>query len=395
MFFTNKVAHNPRLLFWGRTLVEAKTLSAVIVMFYLHRDVHLDQVFYLSIVWSLTSLATEVPSGYLADRIGRKHTILLGVLLLFVSQFLTFFAHGFWQFALSFIFLSSSFSCFSGTEEALLYESLKEMGQEREMNRQNGKLLSARSLPDIFLPAIGAFVAKDLLESQFQILIAANMAMTIIAFLIFCKLTEPQHTQEIKEQEAGIFVQSIKTIRCEPWLLKVALNKLLVFIAVFIAWRMTQPLLTHHGFGAEMLGIFYVIFQGLEFCASWFAGWIEHHVKAAYLVTTSTLMIMALITLAMISPYSWIVFFSFAIGLPLYGLRDPVFSRAVNKRIQSKNRATTLSNLNVIKGVLDIPFLLLAGWLSTFSLLYPLVLSVCLCLVALIAFPIRSRELES
>ena len=395
MFFTNKITHNPRLLFWGRALVEAKTLSAVIVMFYLHRDVRLDQVFYLSIVWSLTSLVTEVPSGYLADRIGRKRTILLGVLLLFISQFLTLFAHGFWQFVLSFIFLSSSFSCFSGTEEALLYESLKEMGQEREMNTRNGKLLSARSLPDIFLPAIGAFVAKDLLESQFQILIVANIGMTIIAFLIFLQLTEPPHVQDVKKQEVGIFVQSIGTIRREPWLLKVALNKLLVFIAVFIAWRMSQPLLTHYGFGAEMLGIFYVIFQGLEFCASWFAGWIERRVNAAHLVTASTMAIMTSITLAMISQYPWIVFFSFAIGLPLYGLRDPVFSRAVNKRIQSTSRATTLSNLNVIKGVLDIPFLLLAGWLSTFSLIYPLVLSVCLCSIALIVFPIRSCELES
>ncbi|HBK33742.1 TPA: hypothetical protein DEP34_03460 [Candidatus Uhrbacteria bacterium] len=395
MFFTNKVTHNPRLLFWGRVLVEAKTLSAVIVMFYLHRDVNLNQVFYLSIVWSLTSLATEVPSGYLADHIGRKRTILLGVILLFVSQFLMFFAHGFWQFVLSFIFLSSSFSCFSGTEEALLYESLKEMGQEREMNTRNGKLLSARSLPDIFLPVIGAFVAKDLLESQFQILMTANMMMTIIAFLIFCSLTEPQHIQEVKKQETGIFAQSIKTICGEPWLLKVAFNKLLVFIAVFIAWRMTQPLLSQYGFGVEMLGIFYVIFQGLEFCASWFAGWIECRVKTAHLITTSTMAIMTLLTLAMISPHPWIVFFSFAIGLPLYGLRDPVFSRAVNKRIQSKSRATTLSNLNVIKGVLDIPFLFLAGWLSTFSLLYPLVLSVCLCFIALIFFPIRSRELES
>lgn len=394
MFFTNNVTKNPRLLFWGRVLVEAKTLSAVIVMFYLHRGVSLNQVFYLSIVWSLTALVTEVPSGYLADCIGRKRTILLGVVLLCIAQIITFFAYGFWQFVVSFIFLSSSFSCFSGTEEALLYESLKETGQENEMNTKNGKLLSARSLPDIFIPAIGAFVASDLLESQFQFLILFNILTTISAFVVLSRLTEPRHLSAIVKQELGIFAQSIQTIRSEPWLLNVALNKFFVFSAVFIAWRISQPLLTQYGFGAEMLGVFYIIFQGLEFCTRWFAGWIEQKVEAARLITLSTWMIIVMLTVILFVTSPWIVFLCLAIGLPCYGLRDPVFAHAVNKRIESKSRATTLSNLNLVKGFLDIPFLLLAGWLSTTSLTSPLILAICLCVSALLIFPIRSRELE-
>ena len=101
MNLKQQIALNPRLLFWGRALVETKTLSAVIVLFYLHRGLGLDEVFYLSIVWSLTSLVTEVPSGYLTDHIGRKRTLLLGVLLLIVSQVLTFFSYGFYPFVLS------------------------------------------------------------------------------------------------------------------------------------------------------------------------------------------------------------------------------------------------------------------------------------------------------
>ncbi len=154
------IAKNPRLLFWGRALVEAKTLSAIIVLFYLHRGLELDEIFYLSIVWSITALIAEVPTGYLADLIGRKRTLLLGVLLLLASQVLTLFAYGFWPFVLVFVLVSASFSCFSGTEEAMLFESLEEMGNGHEMNARNGKQLATRSLPDIFLPAIGAFIAS-------------------------------------------------------------------------------------------------------------------------------------------------------------------------------------------------------------------------------------------
>ncbi len=119
MNIKTKVARNPCLLFWGRVFVATKILSAIAVLFYAHRGVGLDSVYYLSIVWSITSLVTEVPSGYLADRIGRKRTLLLGVILLFISHLMTLFAYGFWEFSVSIIFLSASFSCFSGTEETL------------------------------------------------------------------------------------------------------------------------------------------------------------------------------------------------------------------------------------------------------------------------------------
>ena len=394
MNLKQQIALNPRLLFWGRALVETKTLSAVIVLFYLHRGLGLDEVFYLSIVWSLTSLVTEVPSGYLTDHIGRKRTLLLGVLLLIVSQVLTFFSYGFYPFVLSFVFMSASFSCFSGTEEALLYESLVETGKEDEMNRRNGKQLSARSLPDIFLPAIGAFIASGLLESQFQLLIALNIVASVFAFFLLSRLTEPRRNQYVAERELGVFAQSIQTIRNDPWLLKVALNKLLVFIASFILWRMSQPFLVQHGFGVEALGAFYVLFQGLQFGVGWFAGQIERLVGTARIIALSAWMTIIGVVVAIITTHPLVAFASLAIAISADALREPLFAHAVNNRIHSRSRATTLSNLNMMKGILDIPILLLAGWLSNGSLNHPLLLAVALCIIAVIVFPIRSRELQ-
>lgn len=388
-----RVAKNPRLLFWGRALVETKTLSAVVVLFYLHRGLALDEIFFLSIVWSLTALAVEVPSGYLADAIGRKRTLLLGVLLLIASQGVTFFAHGFWPFALTFALMSASFSCFSGTEEAMLFESLEQTGHRREMNARNGRQLAARSLPDILIPMIGAFIAHDLTEGQFQLLIGLNMVIAFCALVVLGRLTEPVRVKSVAEREIGIFTQSIKTIRQQPWLLKVAFNKLLVFIAVFVTWRTSQPLLSGLGFGAEALGVFYVLFQSIEFACGWFAGVLERVVGTVRIIFFTPVLMVVLLTLAIISDEPWIVFISLALSLAMNNLRDAMFSHAVNARIHSASRATTLSNLNVIKGVLDIPVLLLAGLLAKGSVESPLYLAIGLCLIVLLVFPIRRREL--
>ncbi|HLD17536.1 MAG TPA: MFS transporter [Patescibacteria group bacterium] len=390
-----RIARNPRLLFLGRALVETKTLSAVLVLFYLHRGLELGEIFFLSIVWSLTSLATEVPSGYLADLIGRKRTLLLGVFLLFCSQVVTLFAWGFWPFVGVFILMSASFSCFSGTEEAMLFESLEESGKSHEMNARNGKLLSARSFPDILVPAIGAFIARDLAEDQFRFLILLNTVAAFAAFAILACLVEPTRTQSVVEKECGIFVQSIRTITTQPWLLKVACNKILVFVAVFVTWRVTQPFLTAHGFSIEALGVFYVVFQGLDFVGGWFAGKIERSLGTVRTITLIPVVMIGTLVIAVFSGYPIVVFVALAFSLSMNSLRDAMFSHAINCRIASRSRATTLSNLNVIKGILDIPVLLLAGWLSILSLDFPLALAAVLCLVVLVFLPIRKTELIS
>lgn len=389
-----RIANNFRLLFWGRALIEVKLLAALVVLFYQHRGLGLDEIFYLSIVWSIVSLLTEVPSGYLADRLGRKTTLLIGVLLLIVAQTLNLFAFGFWWFVFSYVFSSASFSCFSGTEEALLYESLKYLGKEKEMNGRNGKQFASRALPSIFLPAIGAVIAHGLLEWQFQLLIGFNIITALLALLILSKLTEPPHVRHVGQQEMGIFTQSLQTIRTEPWLLKVALNKLLVFIAVFLVWRISQPLLVELGFSPVTLGVFYIVTQSLSFVGGWFARHIDERFGTTRVLFITPLLMAVLIGWTMVSDHGWSVFFALAIILALNDYREPLFAFAVNQRIQSGSRATTLSNLNMIKAFLDIPLLLLAGWLSTFSLIYPLFLAAGLCTFTLFALPIRPRELN-
>lgn len=389
------VKQNPRLLFWGRAFVGAKFLSAIMVLFYMHRGLTLNEVFMMSIVWSITSLLLEVPSGYLADRIGRKRTILLGTALLLLAYGVKFVAQGFWPFAAVFFLMSASFSCYSGTMEALLYESLVEMGRDKEMNAQNGKQLSARALAAIFLPAIGAFIAHDLTEPQFQVIIILNMLFIVAGALVFSRLIEPKRIQSVSDQEISVFRESIKTIRRDPWLLKVALNKLIFFIAIFISWRVSQPFLEQFGFGAEALGIFYVFFQGLEFLASWFTGAIEKKVGTARIIALTPIITSVALLVVIWSSQPWVVFICFGIAIASNALREPVFAHAVNQRIASRSRATTLSNMNVIKGLLDIPVLLLAGWLSSQSLEYTLMLAIALSVLVLIALPIRKSELQA
>lgn len=367
-------------------------LSAVVTLFYLHRDVDLAHIFYLSIVWSIATLLFEVPSGYLADRFGRKQTLLFGTFCLALSWIAMFFAHGFPAFVIIFALMSASSSCFSGTEEAFLFDSLKELGEENHMTSHNGRLHSAQHLFNIFIPAIGAWIAKDLVESQFLILITVNFFTTTGAFFVLCFLTEPIHEKNVAAQEKGIFRESVETILHRPFLLRVAINKLLIFIASFITWRACQPFLSERGVSVFWLGIFYFIMGGSIFLLQQHIGRIEKYIQATAILFWSVVVIIVALIGTLLSTAPWVLFSLLIIAIVSSNVREPVFGHIVNTYIRSRSRATTLSNLNIFKAVFDIPILFLCGYLTRLHIEYIFLLAIGLCVCALFFFPIRQRD---
>jgi len=71
----------------------------------------------------------ELPSGALADMIGRKKTVMLGRLILFLGYIFLFFRHDFWGLLIWTIMNQTDSAFTSGANSALLYDSLKENGK--------------------------------------------------------------------------------------------------------------------------------------------------------------------------------------------------------------------------------------------------------------------------
>lgn len=382
---------NPRWLSLAKVCAELKAINGVASLFYLHRGVAFDQIFYLSIVWSITTLLFEVPSGYLADRFGRKRTLLLGTFITAFSYLVAFFADSFLAFCVQFALMSFGFSCFSGTEEALLYDTLKETKEEHKMTSYFAKLNAARQVMKIFIPSLGALIAKDLLESQFRILVLIDIAGSVLAWFMLSRLEEPRHVKHVAEQEQGIFKESLQTIRREPILFRIALNKTLVFVASFLIWRVYQPYFLEHGISAVWFALLYVLFKSTETVTLFCLDRLEKRFSADRLAFWSLCGAMvSLVAMVVLPDYKPALFLATWLGLYFSSIREPMFSHAMNKRIESRSRATTLSNLYVVKALLDIPILLLSGWLVLQDIRYVLVLAMGLCLAAFIVFPLKT-----
>ena len=112
-----------------------RMVDAVWVIFLLERGFSLAQVGIAEGVYHITSMVFEVPSGMAADIFGRKRTLLLsGMVGICSTVFMTLEGwRGFVYCGMAFSALSLNLA--SGTEEALIYDSLLEVGCETRFKK--------------------------------------------------------------------------------------------------------------------------------------------------------------------------------------------------------------------------------------------------------------------
>ncbi len=69
---------------------------SVAVPFFLGKGLSMQEVFALQAWFALIVVATEVPSGCVADLLGRKHTLVVGAVCCGLGHSCLLFAKGFW-----------------------------------------------------------------------------------------------------------------------------------------------------------------------------------------------------------------------------------------------------------------------------------------------------------
>lgn len=377
-------------MFWLQGLLNIKVINVVSTLFFLHRGITLGQIFYISIIWGAVSFLFEIPSSYLADKWGRKKTILLGVSLALAHWILLFFAYDFVAFSISFIFASLSYACFTGTDDALIYDTNRELGNEGKSLQRFTKYYSARNFFKIFAPLIGAIVAKDLMEWQFVLVLIIDLFAVSSAFFFALRLIEPHHYIDVEKQEAGVFIDAWKLIRSDWQLVRAILSRTLIFIAMFIIWRFHQEFFIQIGIPVIILGIIWSIYHigifvfNQYLAKAFYTKSVEKYINMFN--TTLTLFLLLFIILLFVYPQRYILLVLLFAFLFVEQLRWPVYSEYYNKRIFSFNRATTLSLSNFIKGLLDIPIIFIAALLVGINMNYVFILSLILCILVVLFF---------
>jgi MFS family permease len=106
---------------------------AILVPFFNSRSLSMQQVFQLQAIFSFGVLVLEIPSGYVSDLLGRKNTLICACAFHGAGFAMFPYCDSFFLFIIAEILLAFAVSLFSGTDVALLYDTLEAMGHKSDI----------------------------------------------------------------------------------------------------------------------------------------------------------------------------------------------------------------------------------------------------------------------
>jgi MFS family permease len=146
-----------------RLLYTARFYYPVFTILFLDYGLSLEQFAILNLVWALTIVLAEVPSGALADIVGRKKLVVFAAAMMVLEMALIVFAPIGSSNLLFFLFLGNricsglSEAAASGADEALAYDSLKALGREGDWSKLLEKTTMVVSIGFFTTMILGAF----------------------------------------------------------------------------------------------------------------------------------------------------------------------------------------------------------------------------------------------
>lgn len=155
---------NIRLFIAFRVLFNARFYYPVFTILFLDYGLTLEQFAILNTVWAITIVLTEVPSGALADLLGRKRLLVLTSVLMIIELSviclvpITNSTLVFWAFLINRVLSGLAEAMASGADEAIAYDSLLAEGNKEDWPQVLSVQMRLKSLAGIISMSLGALL---------------------------------------------------------------------------------------------------------------------------------------------------------------------------------------------------------------------------------------------
>ena len=318
------------------------------------------QIFTLDAIYMLMFILFEIPSGALADLIGRKKTLLAGLAVLIIAAFATGNAQNFTHLFLSFFLWAIGYSLISGSSEALIYDSLN---NEKRFHQVSGRALSF-SVAGL---ALAGVVGPLLFSTDFRLPYFAStlpFAAALLAMLFYREAASPNGKSRFTMRKHVLQItKGTRTAIGNRFVLWSTGVLALVFAVSYTFTSLYQPYLIQVGFSVTQ---FAYILPLMFICEALGGAWSEQissrlGERLAFwtniLLLGASLLIMGLLASKFVVPLLLVY------GL-IQGVLRPLISTYANRHIETTHRATVISVQMMMSTVVAAMLLFVFGFLT-------------------------------
>lgn len=312
----------------------------IIVLFFQEHGLSLTEVMIIQAIYSFSVAIFEIPSGYIADLFGRKYTIVLSTIFSFLGYLVFSFFGGFYAFAAASTLVGIGGSLISGSDSALLYDTLIETGDKKTYTKIEGRNYAIGNFSEATAGILGGYLAV----SSIYLPIYVQTGILFLSIPTALTLVEPtMHEKNKIERSYKAILGVVKFAMVENaklrWL--IIYSSAMGVATLSMAW-FAQPFFNEVKIPLAYFGI---LWAGLNLSAG-LASFNSHKFDKD---ENNTKMLLYL-ALAMATSFLFLGFnislFGIIFILFIYLLRGiitPILRNAINENTSSNKRATVLS----------------------------------------------------
>ena len=349
---------------------EALFFIPILVPFLKDFGFSMNQILLAEAAYSLTLVFLEVPSGYFADRYGRKTSIIIGSIFNVIGFTLYATFQNFWQFVLANIVIGIGIAFVSGADSALLYESLEQIKQTKLFKKAQGTNFAFGRLSSIVSTLLGGWLVTVSPRLPFYLTIVPIGLILLISLTL--KETKIHH--EIHE-----VWPHFKEIVKDSLVINKKLRNFLFFTSVTgfftLGFFLNQDYMSFIGLPLVYFGL---VVAAMSFSSGFFA-------KYATQIEARAGKGLSLMAMPILTAFAWLgmaIFTDFWI-LPLllvssamWGFSTPIFADFIYDIVSKDRRATVMSIMSLMRRLAFALFAPIAGYFAdVFSIREALLLS--------------------
>ena len=328
----------------------------IFVLYLKTKGITITQVMLLQAVYCIMVFTLEIPTGAIADQVGRKKTIAIGSAFGAAGILYYAFAENFAGFILAEIILALGAVMISGADTSIIYDTLKILKKESHFKKIQGRANAIGFAAAALASVAGGWLYT--IDARLP-MIAASLPFAIAVFVaLSMREPAPSGTATLAETisliKTGIrFTATHKQVR---WLVLYTATYSAFSFAMF--W-LYQPFLIRAGISVIYFGPIFAAINLLVALGAFSSHRIENIIgEKASLIMIPALTIIALILLS--TGHLPLGFMAIILGQFAWGYSDPVISDYINRHIASRSRATILSinSLSIsMAGAIVLPFI--------------------------------------
>ena len=334
----NKIKNNIKNDYLYRFFSSFDITSAIWVLYLGYKGMSLTEIGLLEGIFHITGFLSEIPTGALADLFGRRKSMIIGRITSVLSAIIMLFSNSFIGFAIGFVLSAWGYNLNSGSEEALVYDTLKILNREDEYLNINGRLNLIIEVSQGLAVFIGGLLSQINFSISYIVAIIIGVCSLTIS-LNFIEVESRDKNQE-KVRVRDHFKTSINIIRDNKKLFNILMFFPVIYTFSAVIYFYGQQFFSDTGYSRVNISIIFLLNGIVSALGSILSDRIYKICKSLGWIFITIIISLLIITMGYATKNLSILIF-ISIGF-LTAILQPISSKLINSMVESKQRATII-----------------------------------------------------